>query len=1181
MNQPRSTSTNDIDVTFGVTGMTCASCVRRIEKALVKVEGVRQASVNLATEKARVVYDPATVTPEQLQAAVEKAGYGVRDMPAASPPSTTTAAAPANGSAAARETETILPIEGMTCASCVRRIEKALNRVEGVRDANVNLAAEKARVVFDSAITDLSQLSSAVEKAGYRVGELPAPVTTPSPELPGSAAAPSTEPADAHERERQREIDDLRRKSLVSLGAGLAMMAVMYLPLGLDIRLLAPALLIVSTVVQFWAGGVFYRAAWAAAKHGSTNMNTLVAVGTSVAYGYSAFVTLWPTLAERWGFPFHLYYETAVIIIALILMGRWLEARAKKQTSAAIKALMGLQAKTARVIRDGVDLDVPIESVRVADLVRVRPGEKVPVDGIVREGRSAVDESMLTGESLPVEKAPGDQVIGATLNKTGSFVFEATKVGQDTTLAQIVRLVEEAQGSKAPMQRLADEISSYFVPAVLVLAALNFVGWMLLVGNLTLALQTTIAVLIIACPCALGLATPTAIMVGTGKAAEYGILIRGGEALEQARKIDTIVLDKTGTLTRGKPQVTTVVPTAGYDEATLLRFAASAEVGSEHPLGEAIVARASELELVLPAAEAFESITGKGICARIDGHDVFLGNRALMDEAGVTTDQLAQQAEELARNGATPMHVAVDGQAAGLIAVADTIKPESREAVEQLKALGLDVWMLTGDNRATAEAIARELGIDHVLAEVLPEQKAEKIKALQAEGKIVAMVGDGINDAPALAQADLGIAIGTGTDVAMAASDITLIGGDLRNIVTAIALSRKTVSTIKQGLFWAFAYNVILIPVAMGVLYPFFGVLLSPVLAAAAMAMSSVSVVTNALRLRGFKPPASAEEILHPPLGERIREYAYLVSIAVVALGIGAASLMLARPEHAGMDDPSRESSSMSTHTGDAHGEEESAPAAVSAGEAGVSVELTAPPAPMANTPVRLSYSLSAGGAPLTDVVVSHEQEMHLIIVRRDLAYFQHVHPTRTSQLGQYQVDVRFPEPGTYVLYDELARSNGQDLVQRDELIVGTASGRADLVEDRAPKTVTDDTRVSLTGGEDLHAGREAGLTFRIDNPRTGAEVRSLRPYLGAPAHVVILNESTTDFAHTHGEAVGSAGAAGTDGGHASHGAAEVTYGPEIRFHHTFAVPGLYKVWAQFLDEHGQVITADFVVRVA
>jgi Cu+-exporting ATPase len=562
---------------------------------------------------------------------------------------------------------------------------------------------------------------------------------------------------------------------------------------------------------------------------------------------------------------------------------------------------MGLQARTARVVRNGVEQDIPIESVRVGDLVRVRPGEKVPVDGVIHEGHSALDESMLTGESLPVDKDPGDQVIGATLNKTGSFLFRATKVGKDTALAQIVRLVEQAQGSKAPMQRLADRISEVFVPAILVLSALTFVGWMVLYQGpeprLTLALQAAIAVLIIACPCALGLATPTAIMVGTGKAAEHGILIRGGEALEGARRINTIVLDKTGTLTRGKPAVAGLIATNGITESELLRLAAAAEVGSEHPLGEAIVARAREQGLELPPAEHFQAVSGRGIQALVAGRELLLGNQQMMESHGVHLDGLVERADELARSGSTPMYVAVAGQAAGLVAVADTLKPESRDAVEQLHALGLDVWMLTGDNRATAETIARQVGIEHVLAEVLPDQKADKIRALQAEGRSVAMVGDGINDAPALAQADLGVAIGTGADVAMAASDMTLIGGDLRGIVTGIALSRKTVGVIKQGLFWAFAYNLVLIPVAMGLLYPLFGVLLNPVLAAAAMAMSSVSVVTNALRLRGFQRPASAGAILHPSLRERVGEYAYLVGIAVVALAVGAAALAFARTD--------------------------------------------------------------------------------------------------------------------------------------------------------------------------------------------------------------------------------------------------------------------------------------------
>ena len=879
--------TSRTQVSLPVSGMTCASCVRRIERALGKVEGVETATVNLATERASITYDPTQTDVAQFKQAVEKAGYGVRAAPTPTPAQT----APVS---VAGVQDVSLPVEGMTCASCVRRIEKALAKVPGVNAATVNLATEQARVSFDPTQTNVTQFEAAIAKAGYKVGALPAAVAAPT----GGAVstAPQAEPVDERDRERQREIHDLRTKSLVSLVVGVSMMALMYLPLGISMMSLAPFLLIAATVIQFWAGRTFYQAAWASAKHGGTNMNTLVAVGTSVAYGYSAFVTLWPTAARSWGFQYHLYYESAVIIIALVLMGRWLEARAKRQTGAAIKALMGLQAKTARVIRGGVEQDVPVESLLVADLVRVRPGEKVPVDGRIEEGRSALDESMLTGESLPVEKGPGDAVIGATLNKTGSFVFRATRVGKDTALAQIVRLVEDAQGSKAPMQRLADTIAGYFVPTVLALALLTFVGWLIFGTDprLTHALEAAIAVLVIACPCALGLAAPTAIMVGTGKAAENGVLIRGGEALEQARRITAIVLDKTGTLTRGKPAVTAVVPAAGFSEDELLRLAAAVEVGSEHPLGEAIVGQARERGLSLPATEFFQAFAGRGVQARVEGREVTLGNRALMDDYAIALANFTEAAETQAATGATPMYVAIDGQVAGFIAVADTLRPESRDAVAQLRALGLAVWMLTGDNRATAAAIAREAGVENVLADVLPDQKAEKVRALQTEGRIVAMVGDGINDAPALAQADLGIAIGTGTDVAMAASDITLIGGDVRGIVTAIALSRQTVTTIKQGLFWAFAYNVVLIPVAMGLLYPFFHVLLSPVLAAAAMAMSSVSVVTNALRLRGFRRPESAAAILHPSLAQRAQTYAYLGGIAALAVAVGIIALVSA-----------------------------------------------------------------------------------------------------------------------------------------------------------------------------------------------------------------------------------------------------------------------------------------------
>ncbi len=849
----------------------------RVGKALARDPGAREMHANPgATETAKVVVEPVQANMDQLSSAIVKAGFGVLEAPAppALPVSTDTG-------------HLTLPIEGMTCASCVRRVERSLARVPGVVEATVNLATDKAQVTFDPQLAGLELLSQAVEKAGYHVSRL---------ETPQPVAEPAAKDKDTLARER--EIRDLKLRSLVSLVIGVGLMALMYLPLHLDSRLVEPVLLITASFVQVWAGGRFYRAAWAGARHGSTSMDTLVAVGTSVAYGYSAFLTLWPGLSASFGFQHHLYYETAVIIISLILTGRWLEARAKGQTSAAIRALMGLRARTARVIRAGVEQDIAVEAVQPGDHVRVRPGQKVPVDGRILQGSSTLDESMLTGESLPVEKGHGDMVIGATLNETGSFVFEATRVGGDTALAQIVRLVEEAQGSKAPIQRLADTVSSYFVPGVLVLGAFTFAGWLVWGPDprLTMGIEAAVAVLIIACPCALGLATPTAVMVGTGRAAELGVLIRGGDVLEEVGRVDTVVLDKTGTLTTGKPAVTAITTLDGIDEEQLLRLAAGVENSSEHPLGQAVMARAREAEIGVPSATDFRSVTGQGAEAAVDCRRIAIGSRRLMEALRVSLSALEEAALAAASSGATPLYVAVDGRPAGLIAVADTLKPGSPEAVADLKALGLKVGMLTGDNVRTAQAVAGQAGIGDVVAEVLPDQKVDKVRELQAAGHRVAMVGDGINDAPALAQADLGIAIGTGSDVALAASDITLIGGDLRTVVAAIALSRKTVGVIKQGLFWAFAYNILLIPVAMGALYPVFHVLLNPVLAAAAMAMSSVSVVTNALRLRGFERPANPEAILHPSPMERVREYSYLGGIALGAIAIGALVLYFTGP---------------------------------------------------------------------------------------------------------------------------------------------------------------------------------------------------------------------------------------------------------------------------------------------
>ncbi len=737
----------------------------------------------------------------------------------------------------------------MTCASCVKKVEDALRGVPGVLKASVNLATERATVDSIPGVATLSDLKRAVHDAGYEVLEV-------------------EEAEDAlgrEERARRRAYQALKRKLIVGIILTVPIFALAYADLlGLS-RLIPGQLnfwlqLVLTTPVQLWVGGQFYRGAWAAAKHRTTDMNTLIAVGTSAAYIYSLMATLFPGFFAAKGLGAHVYFDTAAAIIVLILLGRLLEARAKGQTSEAIKKLIGLRPKTARIIRDGREVEIPVEEVVVGDIVVVRPGEKVPVDGVIVEGYSAVDESMITGESLPVEKGPEDGVIGATLNKTGSFKFRATKVGKETALAQIIKLVEEAQGSKPPIARLADVIASYFVPAVIGIALITFVLWFFFGPEpaFTYALLNFIAVLIIACPCALGLATPTSIMVGTGKGAEYGVLIKGGEALETAHKLDAIVLDKTGTLTEGEPHLTDVIPD-GLPGGELLRLAAAAERGSEHPLGEAIV-RGAEARGLLDELKAkeFQALPGRGVRARVEGRAILVGNLKLMEEEDIELGELRARAERLSAEGKTPMFVAVEGKTAGILAVADTLKEGSREAVAALKRLGLQVMMITGDNERTAEAIAKQVGIDRALSEVLPQDKASEIKRLQAQGLKVAMVGDGINDAPALAQADVGIAIGTGTDVAIEAADITLISGDLRGVVTAIALSRATIRNIKQNLFWAFFYNTSLIPVAAGVLYPFFGLLLSPIFAAAAMGASSVTVVSNALRLRRFKPPLEA-----------------------------------------------------------------------------------------------------------------------------------------------------------------------------------------------------------------------------------------------------------------------------------------------------------------------------------
>lgn len=822
-------------LTLPVLGMTCANCVAAVERNAKKVEGVSDAVVNFASEKVAITYDPAVTKTNAIIERIHRAGY---EVPTAS---------------------VELPLLGMTCANCANTIERRLNKVDGVVNATVNYASEKAAVEYIVGATSKAELIAAVRKAGYDVVE--------------RSDEAETTPEDAEEAAREAEIHHQWTRFLVG--------AIFSLPLFLismsrDFGLLPEwanavwvnwLFLALASPVQFYVGWDYYTGAFKSLRNGSANMDVLVALGSSAAYFYSVAVLLFQT-AGSMTLGHHVYFETSAVIITLIVLGKVLESRAKGRTSAAIKQLMGLRAKTARVRRDGSEVDIPIEEVIVGDILIIRPGEKIPVDGQVIDGRSAIDESMITGESMPVDKKLGDEVIGATINKQGLLTVEATKVGKETALAQIIRLVEQAQGSRAPIQRLADQAAAYFVPFVIVVALLTFAFWLLSGAGFTAALIRLIAVLVIACPCAMGLATPTSIMVGIGKGAEKGILFKNSTALEQAHQIKAVVLDKTGTITKGQLAVTDVLvsETAAQFlnlnpgeniESHLLTLAGSAERGSEHPLGEAVVQYAREKQLPLHIPDAFEAIAGHGISASVNGRRILLGNLRLMERENVHLNGLGSQAEMLQNQARTAMWLAVDGQAGALIGVADTIKEGSREAVARMKQLGLKVIMMTGDNEATAKAIGQQAGLDRVIAEVLPGDKAANVAQLQEEGYIVAMVGDGINDAPALAQADVGLAIGTGTDVAMETADITLMRGDLRSVPQAIYLSKATLRNIRQNLGWAFGYNIALIPIAAGILAPFewapdFLRQLHPILAAGAMAFSSISVVTNALRLRNI-----------------------------------------------------------------------------------------------------------------------------------------------------------------------------------------------------------------------------------------------------------------------------------------------------------------------------------------
>lgn len=821
---------NSVQLKIG--GMTCSACAKAIERAVGKLPSAKDVSVNYATEKLSVSYDEQKLALDEVKKAVIKAGYEVIE--------------------AETGKEITIPIGGMTCSACAVAIEKATGKLPGVEIASVNFATEKLKIKYDSSKLRISEIKQAIVKAGYQPLEID-----------------NTQQVDGDKLRKEKEIKVLWRKFIVSL---IFSVPLLYIAMGGMLGWPLPSFLdpmhypfqyalveLVLTIPIVIAGYRFYTVGFKAIWRRQPNMDSLIAMGTTAAVLYSVYSTYRISLGD-FHFVEDLYFETAGVIITLILLGKALEAVSKGRTSEAIKKLMGLAPKTAIVLQGDQEIEIPIEEVEVGDIIIVKHGSKIPVDGEIVEGHTSVDESMLTGESMPVEKFKGDKVIGASINKNGSIRFRATRVGSDTALAQIIKLVEDAQGSKAPIAHLADVVSGYFVPVVFVIATLSALLWYLSGESEVFSLTIFIAVLVIACPCALGLATPTAIMVGTGKGAENGVLIKGGEALEVAHKIKTIVFDKTGTITEGKPQVTDIIVSDSLDSNELLRLAASAEKGSEHPLGDAIVKGAEKLSLSLYKVEQFQAIPGHGIQVTINGQMLYLGNKKLMNEKGIDLSGYSEHADRLAEEGKTPMYVSIDSKLKGLIAVADVVKPSSLAAIKTLHKMGIEVAMITGDNRKTAEAIAKQVGIDRVLAEVLPQDKANEVKKLQSEGKKVAMVGDGINDAPALAQADIGIAIGSGTDVAMESADIVLMRSDLMDVPTALQLSKSTIRNIKQNLFWAFAYNVAGIPVAAGLLYAFGGPKLNPIIAAAAMSLSSVSVLTNALRLKNFKPFTKEED---------------------------------------------------------------------------------------------------------------------------------------------------------------------------------------------------------------------------------------------------------------------------------------------------------------------------------
>jgi Cu+-exporting ATPase len=1254
-------------VTLDIEGMTCASCVSRIEKKLSKVAGVSSVNVNLATERGTVTYDPAQVDPEKLVKSVEAAGYKavpleiekpkpvekvppVPQIPAVVNPAPVNTG-PVNKAVAEENKVVTLPanrnveldIEGMTCASCVNRIERKVKKLEGVQAASVNLATERGSFTYDPAKVQLTQLIEAIENAGYKAqpyaedsikeqGQTVAPKsgsvwayappaadgatndfddnrnlpTLSAPPTLAPIPAPSVnpvnsegeEPVDRNTLRRQKEI--ARRRNLLILSFVLTVPVFVINMFGMDWLDARPRdwlLFALTTPVRANVGWEFHRVALKTARYFSANMDTLISMGSTVAYLYS----LWLLLAGNnynagrmgaspAGGPALTYFETTALIITLIYLGKYLEVVAKGRTGEAIRKLMGLQAKTARVIRNGQEQDLDLSEVVVGDLVMVRPGEKVPVDGIVETGRSSVDESMVTGESLPVEKEPGAKVIGATVNQKGLLQVRANRVGRDTVLAQIIRLVEQAQGSKAPIQRLADTISGIFVPVVILIAALSFVGWLLTGHDFQAALLPAVAVLVVACPCALGLATPTAIMVGTGVGAKKGILIKGGESLERSRKIQAVVLDKTGTLTKGKPEVTDVVGFEGLQQSAVLKLAALVEKGSEHPLGEAIVrggrAQGLDLDYVTEQAQDFQSYTGAGVGATVQGMNLLVGTRKLMAQNGVSLGPEAEdRMNDLESQGKTVMLVArrLEGDSfelVGLVAVADTIKEGSAEAVSELKRLGIEPVMMTGDNRRTAQAIAAEAGIERVFAEVQPGDKAAMVRQLQAEGKVVAMVGDGINDAPALAQADVGMAIGTGTDIAMEAADITLMHGDVRTIATAIKLSKATMRKIKQNLFWAFFYNVLLIPLAI------LGII-NPILAAGAMAISSVSVVSNSLLLNRFGGRRTGPLTPAEKWAER-KTLAWQFGLLVALVGLVGLIGWQA------YDSFTRPAAVMPGKTAVVEAEPDLIPAAnvvafpatYQVGDARIEVS-TFPEKVQPNQPALLIFRLTdvRTGQPITaeGLKLKHTKLMHLIVVNGDNTFFRHLHPEGTSQ-GLYTFTITFPADGKYRVYNEFDLANGQEILYRHDFVAGqgnVSQNGVNLVTGGQTVQQLAGLKVTLEKPAEIKVGQPAEVMFKFE--KDGQPFQGLEPYLDEPSHMIVIGQDGNSFRHLHGHVPGAApmgmNPAPAQGPMGDEAASNVKYGPEVGYDLKFDKAGKYQIWAEF-QYQGQVITFTYVLNV-